>query len=126
MKRSKAQKSSKKAIQEIQSDSENEEEVYDLNPIDDGPDEDEEDPVLNSDDEEEEEDAEGILDMPSLADSESGEEEEYTGSEEEEFSDEGSTYEKGVRVYRRVDRPEIEPDYHSDSSDEVHFFHKFN
>jgi hypothetical protein len=117
MKRSKAQKSSRTTVQEVQSDSENEE-VYDLTPIDDGPDEADEDPVLND----EEEDTDDILDMPSLADSESGEdeeEEEFTGSEDEESIEGESTNEKGIRVFRRTDRPEIEPDYHSDSSDEV-------
>ena len=34
-------------------------------------------------------------------------------------SDEEQEYEKGVRIFRKKDQPEIDPDYHTDSSDEV-------
>lgn len=40
---------------------------------------------------------------------------------EHEASDEEALFDSGVKVLRRHDLPEIEADYHSDSSDQVRF-----
>ena len=55
------------------------------------------------------EDDSDTLSIPSLNDDSDLEESDLESEE---------SYEKGVRIFRRRDRPAIEPDYHSDSSDE--------